>query len=669
MIAPLANLLGGMAEAFAPRERIGLADWCARELRLPPESGPNPGGVDFEAFPFAREIVDAADDPEVEEIVMVGATQWGKTTIVQCILAALAVLRPAPAMLCAPDEIAVKKLRNKFYGMCDATEALRDRVPPHRLRNMSEIDFGTSICHLAWTGNPQRVSGESCRVVLVSETDRAHRAMHEGALHKLIAERVKAWHNFLIVFEGTPTDDTSTIVKKYEDSNRQRFLVPCPHCGHWQPLRFFVHKEGPHAGCGGVGGMKDDRGEWISADEARDRAYYVCELGCRIDQHQKDPMIRRGRWCPAGCTIEQDGSMVGTPLRTRRICGFGELCSLYSPTISIGRMAAEYLSSRSSEEEYRSFINNWCGLRYVPRTKTPKSLELHRRLVGGHRRGTVPPGAIFLTFGADVHDDNSHWIVRAWGEGCTSWLVDWGLCPVQTDQQGHPILGSQIDPLEGMVIHREWQLVAPNALGQTSLTALKGGIDCGWVPLAVHNFARRFPGDRVLTVAGDTQPISGQPWSFSVVERNQRTGKPYPGGLKRWAINTDQFKQDLHDRWLSPLDKPGAWFLTSAPFDEARSHLDHVVNEGRITAHNRGGYPVYRWIVLRKGIGNHFLDCEVYARAMADMVTGGVWENLAERFRAAVEAAKRQGAVGEGRGTGEGGGFIRRPGRGFGRKG
>ena len=666
----LAYLLLGMADAWAPRERISLSDWCAREIHLPAETGPTPGLIDLDRFPYMREPIDAADDPEVERIVFCTATQIGKTTFLQCILAALSVLRPAPAMLCAPDQDATKKVRDKFYRLCDASPALRERVPVHHLRNMSEIDFGRSLCHLAWTGNPQRVAGESCRVVLVTECDRSHRATHEGAVHKLIGERVKAWHNFLIVLEGTPTDENSVIVGEYEKSDQRRYLVLCPRCGHYQPLRFFVHREGEYKGCGGVAGLKTDDGKWLMPDEVEQAAYYLCEKGCRIEPREKDEMVQRGKWCPKGCEVNAEGEITGTPDRSRRHTGFGEIGSLYSPTISIGRMAREYLDSRDDEKEFQSFINNWCGLRYTPRTKTPRAFELFQRLRGSHPRGTVPPGALFLTAGVDVHDENTHWIVRAWGEGCTSWLVDWGVCPVQTDDQGHAKMGSQLSPIQAMVLERDWKLVTENALGHETLRVVKLGVDCGWVPLAVHNFARQFSSDLVLTVAGDTQPVAGQPWTFSVVDRNQRSGKPYPGGLKRWAINTDAFKVDLHDRFTAPLDEPGAWWLTDAPYDAARTHLEQVANEGRVMTANQKGFPVARWVILRSGLGNHFLDCEVYSRALADMVTGGVWGNLTERLRASVRHQQQQQAkpIGDGEPDSERTGFVRRPSVGFGKR-
>ncbi len=633
--SPPQKLRQSMALAWAPRERVSLPDWCARELELPAETGPNPGRLNLDRFPFMREILAAAEDPEVEEIIICMATQVGKTTVLQAILAGLDARHPAPAMLCAPDQDATKKLRNKFYAMCDVTPALRDKVPTEHKRNMSQIDFGSSLCHLAWTGNPQRVAAESCRVVLVTECDRAHNAIREGALHKLISERTKAWFNSLKVFEGTPTDEDSTIVGLYEQSDKCRFLVPCPHCGQFQPLRFFRHKEGPYADCGGVDGLKDDKGNWLSADKAIDAAFYRCEKGCRIENRDKDDMVRKGVWCPEGCKIGTDGAMAGTPNRSRRRRGFGGgFCSLYSDTISIGRMAAEYLDSRDKDDEMRNFINNWCGLKYTIKTKTPKAWVIHKRLRGSHPRGTVPPGAVFLTAGSDVHDDNTHWVVRAWGEGCTSWKVDWGLCPVAMDAQGKTIIGSQLMPLDGLVIDRDWPLVTENMNGLSELRVVKMGIDCGWVPLLVHNFARQYHPEFMLTVAGDTAPSAGVPYSFNIVDKNTRTGKVYPGGLKRWSINTDFYKTDIMGRWDAPLDEPGAWWLTNAPWEEAEAYCRQITNEGVVVSTNRKGFPVRQWQMIHPGAGNHSLDCEVYARAVADMVVVGNWQNLAARFKA-----------------------------------
>ena len=632
MVTPTKKLLRSMADVWAPRERLTAPEWCERELRLPAESGPNPGRFDLSRFPYMRGILEAADDPETEELIMVGATQWGKTTTLQAIVASNAKLRPSPVMICAPDMLALKKLRNKFYGMCDASPALRGKVPPKHLRNMESIDFGDSLCHLAFTGNPQRMSGESCRMVLMTEVDRSRRQIHEGAFHKILKERVKAWFNYLVVYEGTPTDDTSVIWDLYQASDKRKWHVPCPHCGTYQEMRFFRHSEGPHKGRGGISGLQDPEGNWYTSDEVYDHVHYVCIESCRIESAEKNEMAARGIWVPEGQTAEKNGTLSGKPKRSGRRKGF-HMSSLPVDTISLGRIAAEYLDSRDHEEELRNFLNNWVGLRYTLRTKVPKWTRLGRRLRGAHRPGTVPPQALFLTAGIDVQEDCTYWIVRAWGEDGTSWLVDWGRCEKTTDEHGKVLQDSHLTRLEGLVLEREFPCITANPLGQETLPIARAAIDCGYRTRLVHDWALKQRGGRVITVAGDDAVPKGLPYRFSIVEKSTRTGKAYPGGLRRWALNVSDYKTDIQDRWAAPLDRPGAWWLTNAPLEDAEPYLRQVVNEARVQKRMPSGHIKEVWCIVDPRVGNHDFDCEVYAMAAADMVVEGVWSNLTERLR------------------------------------
>jgi phage terminase large subunit GpA-like protein len=124
---------------------------------------------------------------------------------------------------------------------------------------------------------------------------------------------------------------------------------------------------------------------------------------------------------------------------------------------------------------------------------------------------------------------------------------------------------------------------------------------------------------------------------MNVVEKSARDGKPYPDGLQRWAINTDTYKQDLQSRWTRDLGSGGTWLLTAASLEEAETYLRQITNEGRIAKLNERTRRIeMRWQVIDPGVGNHFFDTEVYARALADMVTGGVWEGLGEEAKQAA---------------------------------
>jgi len=626
------------AEAWRPRPRPSTADWCQANLRLPVETSSSPGRYDLRRFPYWRGVLDAVDDLETEQISIMAATQCGKTTFLQAVLASLPFVSPAPAMLAAPDRDACRELRDKFYKMCEVTPVIARLIPPAWKRNDQAIDFGNLLCQLAWSGNTQRLSGKSCRYVLCTEIDRWKQDPHEGATQRLIAERVKAFFHFLIIYESTPTDETSAIADLYDASDQRHFLVPCPHCGRYQELRFFPHKEGAHAGRGGVAGLQREGGEWLTAEEAREAAYYVCERGCRIESEEKPAMVALGVWCPKGQTVldkddkDEQGRLKGKPDRPPRHAGF-QLSSLYAETVDFGRMAAAYLESRDRIPTLRTWWNNWLGLRWQSKAKAPKWQRVGRRLAGSHRRGVVPAQAFFLTAGEDTQDDCVYCAIRAWGEGSTSWLVDERRFGQRLNEDGQTIPGSDLDQLDEFVLDRVFPLVGPNPIGLTKMRVRLLCMDYqGHRSWEVFNWVRSRAAkgiNRIRIVAGDSRVPAGQMYAMSVVERHAGSGKKYPGGLERWAIDTAAYKSEIHRRFEAPLDSPGAWFLYEDIIHQDEDYLRQICNETRKPGKTTRGGEI--WEMVDERIGNHQFDDEVYAMAAADMVTGRDWIDLLRR--------------------------------------
>lgn len=630
MIRPEASLLEALAEAWRPRPTISLAEWCAEQLRLPAESSATPGPYDLERYPYWRGVLDAADDPEVEEIVIAAATQVGKTTILQAILAALAVLQPAPAMLAAPDINSLKELRDKFYGICEATEALRDTIPPQRLRNDRWIDVAGCRCHLGYAYATQTLSGKSCRVVLCTELDRWRKTKTHGDPSLIVGERVKAFHRSLIVRESTPSDEHSRIHAAYQQSDQRRFLVPCPHCRHYQELRFFPLKKGPFAGRGGVQGVKNERGEYLPADAALAAAHYLCEQGCKIESDEKEAMVRAGQWVPKGQQLDRRGQLTGQPLRAKRIWG-ARLNSLYAETVSFGRMAAKYIECRGNQAKLQVFFNDWLAARFLSRGKTPNWRKLGVRLRGTHELGTAPPWALFLTAGADPGPGYVRWTVRAWGAGSTSALVSYGT----TRADGLKRL-SHLQALADELLDREWPLAAPNPLGDTALRVAMLGVDVGYRPHQVHEWVRSLAPElrrRVRQVAGKAELPDGAPWRLRRVDVSARTGKPYPGGQERWEINRAIYSAEVHDRWRIPKQEDGAWLLPNCEPGRLELYLQEITNEAPVRKANRLGRMVTYWEKIRSSVGNHYGDCSAYELAIAEMLLDRNWSDLTERLR------------------------------------
>ena len=624
---------GGLRRVKAliePHKVTSRAAWCEQHLRLPAETSASPGRYDLERYPYLRGVLDAADDPNVEQIVMMWATQLGKTTLLQALLASTAMLYPVPAMLGSADKDSLIELRDKFYLMAEQCEVLADKVPETRLRNDRWIDVGPVRCHLAYSFNTQRMSGKSCALVLCTELDRWRKTTTHGDPAKIIAQRVKAFPRSLIVYESTPSNDSSRINRLYQLSDRRRFLVPCPKCNHWQELRFFPHSKGDYLGHGGVVGLKDKKGNYRTSDDVRQSAYYLCEKGCRIESHQKPGMVSAGLWVPAGQHVKPSGKVAGEPLRSARIWGC-RLSSLYAETVSFGRIAAEYIDSRDNLDDLQVFHNDWLARTWSNRARTPKWRDLGMRLRGSYAPGFVPPWAYFLTAGVDVGESYCRYVIRAWGEGGTSALVEWGTTHKTTAGKM-----SHLEAVKAAILDRVFPLPdqAVSPFGQRTLAVRLAGIDVGHKPHLIHDFVRRNSAlaGRLFQVVGRDELRSGELFTMHVVERSAKTGKVYEGGQTRWNLNRHILNSDLFARWKQPLDEPGAWWLTAMEVAHCEQYLRELTNEAPQSVVNKHGRKTTQWVVIDHNVGNHYWDAEAYALAMAQMVVGQDWKDLAKRY-------------------------------------
>ena len=626
----LPSLARADGDAWVPREPPLRSQWCEENIQLPTALLAS-SRFSFEGREYQREILDAVDLVDVRELVFLAAPQTGgKTQLTRAIIQSQGEVDAAPMMFAGPDRDYVSEQRDVIYASCEITDALRRRIPPRRLRNNRWIDLGANYVYLAWSGSSQRLSGRSCKVVIVSEADRWRTSVTGQATVNpvnLAEKRVRAFWSPTVFYEGSPVANSPNLWRLYKSSDQRTFRVPCPHCGQYQELRFFVHKEGPFAGAGGVIGLKRADDSWKTPEEAKKDAEYLCEQGCVIDNADKSAMVAKGVWAPKGCDVV-DGEVVGVPDYPGQRRGY-QLNALYGPTVSFGDAVHYYLTNRDTEAGMLSFFNDWLSLPFQPRGKTPRWEELGRRLAGSYSLGFVPAAAYFLTGSADVHPDRVDWVVRAWGDGCTSWLIDFGsLFRVDRSAEGEEAqeqLASDLAQLDEAVLNKRWPVMGENPQGHSSLGVLKFGIDCGYRPTDVYAYVRAHPGDKVLAVNGDPKITPGLLYRLSHREVNSRTGKRYPAGTKSWGIDTAAYKADIQGRWNADRSAPGAWLLPGNILEVGEAYLRQITNE-RPRYEIRNGKKTVKWEVISEYIGSHDWDCEVYARALADMVVNQEWD-------------------------------------------
>lgn len=668
-VASIDRLAQAAANAWRPVEKMPTPDWVAEHMHLASAVEATSGRYDLARRPFWRQILADFDDPECYYISVKKSTRVGGTltNIAACLAAS--EIDPAPAMVVQPNRDAAIEFRDRLYANMLASPTLAPRVPRETEWNTRHIELGTMRVYLAWAGSAQRLRGRGCRRVLRSEVD-VYRTLDKrgGDPMKATEQRVKSYFRWTIYSESSPGGEESYICDLYDESDQRQWHVPCPHCDTFQPLRFFPYKSGPMAARGGIAGLKDEAGNWLEPDAARKTAHYVCERGCRIDNAHKQAMIEGGVWAAKGQRVFREREtgeprVMGRPKRTGRHRGY-HLWLIHNETISFGDLAESYLRHRR-DGKLAEFFQNELGLRYAPLTRLPEWRLLGTRNRGRYNRGQVPPEAWFLTAGIDVQASRVYYVVRAWGDQQTSWLIDWGElfrsqeddgeeAPDEDEQQsssaGLAAPASDLLQLDDALFDCEFATVGQvaNPLGRQHLLVRLGNIDAGHRIADVHEYIRHRDRRRVRAIHGDDKVDPVQMFRYSHIERNQRTGKPYEGGLDLWGIYVNVFRQWLAERMVVPVSEPGAFHLPASVLSDGVDYLRQLTNKvKRIDRDEKTGRRKVIWGVRSPTIGDHYFDAEVYCVAAAFMVVGSRgWDARAWGGRAAGHSERPEREAG-----------------------
>jgi phage terminase large subunit GpA-like protein len=583
----------------------------------------------------------------VRSVTVKASTQVGKTLTLIGALLYCAEHDPAPAMIVCPDESSAIEFRDRLYANASATiaggGATRIRVPKPWRWNRRYVDLGTMRVYLAWSQARQRLRGRPCRRVLLTEIDVYEGDKRAGDPIEQSHQRTKAFRRALHYHESSPTEHPSPIsTLEAKASARYRWHCQCPHCGHQQELRFFVHASGPYAERGGIGGLKDAGGELLATEKARAGAHYVCETGCRIEDVDKQRFIAAGRWVLYGSDPAAE-----SPPADRRSLGY-HLWAIHSETQSFGDLAASYVEA-VEEGKLRDWWGNTLGLAYRPKQKIPQWYDVGTRLAASHPRGCLPAEAWFLTAGKDVQGDASgcRYVIRAWGAHRTSWLVDWGWVERTEDDADGSLVRGDLRIAGDEILGKQFPVhggATTKLLGASSLAVRLLCCDSGHSPKAVHAWMRSLPEawvvgegtERVRAVKGDGA-LNGVRYQRSVVERNVRTGEEYEGGMAVWRLAVAELYPDLVERLFAPAGKPGSWHVTSDTLTLGKSYLQQVCNLERRVIIDKRGRKKIEWGPRSHQIPVDFCDCEVYAEFAAEMVVGsmgwdpGPWEEWAKQ--------------------------------------
>lgn len=553
--------------ALRPRKRLPVSQW-AEQNRILPDGNSIPGPWRNRVTPYLTEIMDTFNSESVEKIIFVKPTQVGGTSAMENMLGSLIDQDPGPTMVVYPsDDLAERTVDAKLDPMirrCKPLAALYQKTDSKKL----QLKFGAMTVYLNGANSPADLSSTNIRYLFLDEVDK-----YPGASKKesdpvsLAIERTKSYTlNRKIFITSTPTLKTGHFWRAKEGAEAEKhYFVPCPHCGTYIELQFSQLK-------------------WPSKDDVPDStarasmARYVCQV-CEgvITDRDKGRMLEAGRW-----------QFVRKRTETPKSVAYW-MSTMYSPFTRFSDIAQAFMDSKDDPELLQNFVNSWLAEPWEDtKLKTNADLVLERQTE--IPAWELPEWTKLLTGGIDVQENCVYWVIRAWGDFMTSQNVAHGQALSMTEVER--IMNTQFLMPSGEKVMVELALI--DSSDQTD---------------TVYDFCL-INGDWVRACKGSSVSLQGYYRISTVNKAGSRAN-----GMQLVLVDGGKYKDMISARMRRP-NGTGSWMVHK---DCDLDYAEQVTAEHKITE-RKNGKTSYHWVLKHSHGDNHYLDCEVYAAAAADVM-------------------------------------------------
>jgi phage terminase large subunit GpA-like protein len=377
------------------------------------------------------------------------------------------------------------------------------------------------------------------------------------------------------------------------------YYVPCPHCGHYQTIKF--------EGIRWAEGIVDP-----DALSEKGSAWYECEeCQGKWDEEDRDEAVLKGEWRGRGKIRHLRPSSIWChiPPLLSRFVFFNEIAVSYLLTLT-----------EPTEENFRNHYNDNLGLP-VPVNDENEQIqekELYERRIQYAPEGSawrIPMAACILTAAVDVQGNRLECEVVAWGPGDESWGIEYRTF------HGKPQETAVWDQLHDYLQEKKFRHESG-----IDLSIIRAGIDLGYCADQVSKFVKRSR----KYIAHKGSNIRGLP----LVPRKPSKGK-YK--VSFYELGTDTGKDTLFT-WLNN-DSGGprcCHFPIGHGYDFEYFRM-LCAEHGKKDKDKKTGRMVTIWQMRPGYIRNEALDIRVYNMAVRQILNPN-YKKLAEYLRQQVEA-------------------------------
>lgn len=554
------KLFKKIAKLSAPPPKLTVSQWADENRVLSKESSAEHGRWNTDRAPYQREIMDAINNPDYEEIVVMSSAQVGKSEILNNIIGYHIDYDPAPMLLMQPTlEMAEAYSKDRIAAMIRDTPSLSKKVNSPKAKDgnntLLQKKFPGGHLTLVGANSPASLASRPVRIVLADEVDRFPvSAGTEGDPLSLAHKRTKTFWNRKKISVSTPTiKGASRIEAEYEESTMEQWSVSCPSCGKFQPYSW-----------------AQIRFEPVGMECAH----------CKSHHTEVEWKSRPGKW------------IARNPNARKR--GF-HLNALTSPWETWDRIIVEFREAkRKGIETLKTWTNTTLGESWEEKTNDQDHTKLYSRRE--RYNCDTPEDVLVLTAGVDVQDDRLEVEIVGWGVDEVSWGIAY---KIFYGDPGQYALWEQLDAF----LQREWYCNDGSKLIVSAACVDSGGHYTN----EVYDFCKDREYRRVFAIKG--KGGSGVPY----INKPSKVGRQQ---VHLFTIGVNEGKDLIYSRLKNEFeDKPGYCHFPiekEKGYDEA--FFIGLTAERKVTRFIKG-VPRIEWVKRTSGIRNEPLDLRNYATA------------------------------------------------------
>ena len=385
-------------ELLKPPPKLTLSEWADMYRILSPENSAQPGRWHTSNAPYQKEIMDAIGSPHVRKVVIMTAAQIGKTAMLMNMLGYYMHYYPAPVLVMQPTLDMAQTFSKDFLApMLRDTPVLTNLVDTksrYSGNTMLKKNFPGGHVTIIGANSPASLAMRPIKVLLADEVDRYPASAGTEGDPLLLAQKRQTtfWDKKLVVVSTPGLKGNSRINTEFENSTREEWNVPCPKCGHYQPLAW--------------------KGIVFDKEDLTKPIVYKCErCGEESEEYAWKQQGQYGKFVADNPNAEARGFHLNT--LASNFCGWMDVVEKF--------LVANELLRVGDPEKMKTWVNTELGEPWDEPGTTLEDTELYNRRE--IYEAEVPDDVLVLTAGVDTQDDRFEVEVVGWGAGKESWGI------------------------------------------------------------------------------------------------------------------------------------------------------------------------------------------------------------------------------------------------------